>query len=65
MSNRAAKVTQAEVARTIRAARQAGAHSVEIRLPGGTFIVRLEGPEPELPPLSTGQRPPEKRRIML
>jgi hypothetical protein len=33
-------VTQADVARTIRAAMQAGASSVEIR-PDGTIVVRL------------------------
>lgn len=65
MSRTAAKITQADVARTIRAAKQAGARAVEIRLPGGVFIVRLDGSESELPTISTGQKPPEKRRIML
>jgi hypothetical protein len=51
-----AKITQADVARTIRAAIQAGADRVEVR-PDGTILVRLspdvagtaapEGLEPE------------------
>ena len=65
MANRAAKVTQADVARTIRAAKQAGAASVEIRLPGGTFIVRLDGTEPDISPLSPAPKVADKRRIML
>ena len=40
MSRRAAKVTQADVARAIRAAKQAGAAGVEVR-PDGTIYVRL------------------------
>lgn len=38
MSRTPAHITQADVARTIRAARQAGAPAVEIRYPDGTVI---------------------------
>jgi hypothetical protein len=41
MSRRAATITQADVARAIRAAKQAGAKSVEVR-PDGTIVVLLE-----------------------
>lgn len=46
-----AKITQADVARTIRAAKQAGADRVEVR-PDGTITVMLSpglayGPAPE------------------
>lgn len=40
MPRRAATITQADVARTIRAAKQAGASDVEVR-PDGTIIVHL------------------------
>jgi hypothetical protein len=40
MSRRSATVTQADIARAIRAAKQAGAESVEVR-PDGTIIVLL------------------------
>jgi hypothetical protein len=41
MPRRAATVTQADVARAIRAAKQAGAESVEVR-PDGTIVVLLK-----------------------
>jgi hypothetical protein len=41
MPRRSATFTQADVARAIRAAKQAGAESVEVR-PDGTIIVRLK-----------------------
>jgi hypothetical protein len=41
MPRRPAAVTQADVARTIRAAMQAGADSVEVR-PDGTIVVMLK-----------------------
>jgi hypothetical protein len=41
MSRRAAAVTQAEVARMIRAAKQAGAAQLEIRVGTATFVVRI------------------------
>lgn len=40
MAGRAAVVTQADIARTIRAAKQAGACAVEVR-PNGTVLVHL------------------------
>jgi hypothetical protein len=43
MSRRAAVITQADVARAIRAARQCGAATVQIS-PDGTIIIALEGP---------------------
>ena len=56
MSRRHAKVTQADVARAIRAAKQAGAGDVTIR-PDGTIVVALSPTstaalkEPELAPV--------------
>lgn len=55
MARTSAKFTQADVARSIRAAKQAGAGSVELR-PDGTILIRLAGnkkeisvePEPEV-----------------
>jgi hypothetical protein len=41
MARRAAIITQADVARAIRAAKQAGAESVEVR-PDGTIVVLLK-----------------------
>jgi hypothetical protein len=43
VSRRAATITQAAVARAIRAARQTGAATVEVR-PDGTIIVHVEAP---------------------
>lgn len=48
MSRRPATVTQADIARIIRAARQAGAASVEIPVNGERVIVRLTDPTPPL-----------------
>jgi hypothetical protein len=44
MSRTPARFTQADVARTIRAAKQAGAGAVEL-LPDGTIRNCLDGPE--------------------
>jgi len=44
MSRTPARFTQADVARTIRAAKQAGAGAVEL-LPNGTIRICLDGPE--------------------
>ena len=42
MSRRPAAITQADVARAIRAAKQAGAAEVEVKTPGaGTIIIRI------------------------
>jgi hypothetical protein len=40
MPRRAASITQADVARAIRAAKQAGAEAVEVR-PSGTIVIIL------------------------
>lgn len=42
MSRTGAKFTQADVARSLRAAKQAGAGSVELR-PDGTIVISLSG----------------------
>jgi len=47
MSRTKAKFTQADVARSIRAAKQAGAVSVELR-PDGTIIISLTGDKKEI-----------------
>lgn len=47
VSRRAATITQADVARAIRAAKQAGADAIEVRR-DGTIVVLLK----EAPPLS-------------
>ena len=43
MSRRAASVTQADVSRAIRAAKQAGAATVEVH-PDGTIVIRVDAP---------------------
>jgi hypothetical protein len=49
MSRTPARFTQADVARSIRAAKQAGAGAVEL-LPDGTIRINLDGPDkPEKP----------------
>lgn len=42
MSNRAARITQAEVARIVRGARKAGAAEVEVRVDGASVVIRME-----------------------
>jgi len=41
MARRPASITQADVARAIRAAKQAGAAEVELRVAGGTILIRI------------------------
>jgi hypothetical protein len=41
MSRRPACLTQAEIARAIRAAKQAGAAEVEVRVTGASILIRL------------------------
>lgn len=53
MSRRAAVVTQAAVARALRAAKQAGAATVEVR-PDGTIIVHIAAP-PIVPDLDDSE----------
>ena len=48
MPRRPATITQADVARTIRAAKQAGAGAVEVRR-DGTIVVLLTAPPPLAP----------------
>jgi hypothetical protein len=56
MSRTPAKVTQADIARTIRAARQAGARAVEVKFPDGTvLIVRLDSGETDDVPLAPAE----------
>ena len=62
MGRRAAVITQADVARTIRAAKQAGASNVEVR-PDGTVIVHLD--ERTVPVAAHAPRPPRYRDIPL
>lgn len=48
MPRRAAAITQADVARAIRAARQEGAAEVEVRVSGkSSIVIRLNTPAPE------------------
>jgi hypothetical protein len=60
MPRRPAVITQADVSRTIRAARQGGAAEVEIR-PDGTILVRL-GDQPAKP---TPEPRRKERQIVL
>lgn len=50
MSRRPASVTQADVARVLRAAKQAGAGAVDV-LPDGTIRVLIAPPAPPPPPV--------------
>jgi len=51
VSRRPAHITQADIARVIRAAKHEGAMEVEVRMPGGAcFIIRLSTAV-EAPPL--------------
>lgn len=60
MSRRPAAITQADVARAIRAAKQAGAAEVEVRVPGQTTIlIRLA------PSTAPEAEPDPKREIVL
>lgn len=67
MPRTAATLTQADVARVLRAARQAGAGEVEVR-PDGTILVRMM---PSAPRPEHAERPDdpvpvaERRRIVL
>jgi hypothetical protein len=42
MPRRAATITQADVTRAIRAAKQAGAAEVEVRIGGASIVIRIE-----------------------
>lgn len=55
MSRRPARITQADINRALRAAKQAGAAGVEV-LPDGSIRVLLEAPErPQEQPLASGK----------
>lgn len=54
MSRTPARLTQADVARAIRAAKQAGAGMVEL-LPDGTIRIRLDGSEKPAQPVEPDQ----------
>jgi hypothetical protein len=56
MSRTPARVTQADVARCIRAPKQAGAAGVEIR-PDGTIFIHLRDAEIPVKPLPEYERP--------
>jgi hypothetical protein len=51
MPRRPARTTQADIARAIRAAKQEGANSIEVR-PDGSLLIRLT----ELTPVDTATR---------
>jgi hypothetical protein len=59
MSRRPAAITQAEFARALRAAKQAGAAEVEVRIGNASIVVRIAS--------STGQESPleEPKEIVL
>jgi hypothetical protein len=63
MPRRPAAVTQADVARSVRAAMQAGARAVEVR-PDGTIIVLLKdapgAPAPVISPADNPQPAPQE-----
>lgn len=66
MSRAAARVTQADIARALRAARQVeGAWAVEIDPSGTIRIVRSENPPAKQSPQSTGNRVAERPRTLL
>jgi hypothetical protein len=49
MTRTPANITQADIARAIRAAKQAGASEVEVRIgEQSKIIIRLSSPQPEL-----------------
>jgi hypothetical protein len=49
MARTPANITQADIARAIRAAKQAGASEVEVRIgEQSKIIIRLSSPQPEL-----------------
>ena len=49
MSRTRARVTQADIARVVRAAKQAGASAIEMRT-DGTLLILLTAPENKAPP---------------
>lgn len=55
MSRRPATVTQADVARIVRAAKQAGAAEVEVRVGQAIVTVRMSSTAPALAPTDSGE----------
>jgi hypothetical protein len=49
MARRPASITQADIARAVRAAKQAGATEVEVRVGDERIIIRISSPEDESP----------------
>jgi hypothetical protein len=65
MPRRAATITQADVARTIRAAKQAGAERVEVHPDGTISVVLRDAPITALP-MSPSENPePAQQDIIL
>lgn len=62
MTNAAARITQADVTRVLRAAKKAGAGAVEVRV-DGSIVVFLE--DVALPTTPSVQSAPEERNIVL
>jgi hypothetical protein len=60
MPRRAATVTQADVARAVRAAQQAGAVSVEVK-PGGAIVIHLS---PQSPQVTEAEVEPRKEIVL-
>jgi hypothetical protein len=54
-----ARISQADVARAVRAAKQAGAGAVEVK-PDGTILIRFDAP----PPLVPEQQPLERDIVL-
>jgi hypothetical protein len=46
MPRRPAQITQADIARVIRAAKQEGAREVEVRVGEASFLIRLDASSP-------------------
>lgn len=47
MANRAARITQSEIARIVRGAKKAGAAEVEVRVGEASVIVRMQSTDAE------------------
>jgi hypothetical protein len=60
MSRTPARVTQADLARSIRAAKQAGAGGVELR-PDGTIFIHMTPPEAKNDPETEKELEPHER----
>lgn len=67
MSRTAAKITQADAARVLRAAKQAGARMATVKVGVVEISVDLRDPDPAsaLSPLSTGRRLAPEKEIVL